>query len=449
MNKEELHQLLHPMKVIGLGGNPALNEKIAAILHQPLIETAVHHFSDGEIQVNIGESVRGCDVFVIQSIQDPVNENFMELEIVLDALQRASAHVINVVVPYLAYSRSDTKTRSREPITAKLVANLLQLTGMDRLITVDLHASQIQGFYNIPVDHLHAIPLLGQYFLDNGIATKEDDDIVVAVTDSTLIANADSESEIEAYIKHRDTKGTFYPLSDTTNSNASVGIKKVDPSVDTYSDTNTYYIKNEEGGYSECTDVASYTTKDENGNTIFDTNAFTDTELYTEIPEDDTTTTPEAVIVDVAAIDEKLKTSEGSYYQNMFEMIRECGGCEVIDESYKNDSDWLTSMVEQGEVGIYVLSESTDETDGYKFEQTSTSDSSYLSDTSISSIDSTELKRAEAEYNKDLKAINRKDTQYDTALEELETERTAITTELDSLRTVIDDNVERTFGIFS
>ena len=183
MNKEELHQLLHPMKVIGLGGNPALNEKIAAILHQPLIETAVHHFSDGEIQVNIGKSVRGCDVFVIQSIQDPVNENFMELEIVLDALQRASAHVINVVVPYLAYSRSDTKTRSREPITAKLVANLLQLTGMDRLITVDLHASQIQGFYNIPVDHLHAIPLLGQYFLDNGIATKEDDDIVVVSPD--------------------------------------------------------------------------------------------------------------------------------------------------------------------------------------------------------------------------------------------------------------------------
>lgn len=183
MNKEELHQLLHPMKVIGLGGNPALNEKIASILHQPLIETAVHHFSDGEIQVNIGESVRGCDVFVIQSIQDPVNENFMELEIVLDALHRASAHVINVVVPYLAYSRSDTKTRSREPITAKLVANLLQLTGIDRLITVDLHASQIQGFYNIPVDHLHAIPLLGQYFLDNGIATKEDDDIVVVSPD--------------------------------------------------------------------------------------------------------------------------------------------------------------------------------------------------------------------------------------------------------------------------
>ena len=183
MNKEELHELLHPMKVIGLGGNPALNAKIASALNRPLIETAVHHFSDGEIQVNISESVRGCDVFVIQSIQDPVNENFMELEIVLDALHRASAHRINVVIPYLAYSRSDTKTRSRMPITAKLIANLLQLTGMDRLIAVDLHASQIQGFYNVPVDHLHAMPIIAQYFLDNGIADKNDDNIVVVSPD--------------------------------------------------------------------------------------------------------------------------------------------------------------------------------------------------------------------------------------------------------------------------
>lgn len=183
MNKEEILELMHPMKLIGLGGNPALNEKIATILKKPLIETAVQHFSDGEIQVNIGESVRGCDVFVIQSIQDPVNENFMELEITLDALHRASAHQVNVVVPYLAYSRSDTKTRSREPITAKLVANLLQLTGMDHLIALDLHASQIQGFYNVPVDHLHALPLLGQYFLDNGIASKDDDDLVIVSPD--------------------------------------------------------------------------------------------------------------------------------------------------------------------------------------------------------------------------------------------------------------------------
>lgn len=183
MNKEELHRMLHPMKLIGLGGNPRLNEKIAQILGQPLLETTVHHFSDGEIQVNVAETVRGCDVFVIQSLQDPVNENFMELEIVLDALHRASVHSVSCVIPYMAYSRSDTKTRSREPITAKLIANLLQITDIDRIIALDLHASQIQGFYNIPVDHLHAVPLLAQYFLDNGIANKDDDDIVVVSPD--------------------------------------------------------------------------------------------------------------------------------------------------------------------------------------------------------------------------------------------------------------------------
>ena len=183
MKKEELHEMLHPMKLIGLGGNQALAERIAAALDKPLLETAVQHFSDGEIQVNITESVRGCDVYVIQSIQDPVNENFMELMIVLDALHRASAHSVNVVIPYMAYSRQDTKNRSREPITAKLLANLLQLTDIDDLIVVDLHASQIQGFYNIPVDHLHAMPILAQYFLDNGIASKENDDVVVVSPD--------------------------------------------------------------------------------------------------------------------------------------------------------------------------------------------------------------------------------------------------------------------------
>lgn len=103
--------------------------------------------------------------------------------IVLDALHRASAHSVNVVIPYMAYSRQDTKNRSREPITAKLLANLLQLTDIDDLIAVDLHASQIQGFYNIPVDHLHAMPILAQYFLDNGIASKDDDDVVVVSPD--------------------------------------------------------------------------------------------------------------------------------------------------------------------------------------------------------------------------------------------------------------------------
>ena len=162
LSKEEIHSLLHPMKLIGLGGNPQLNEKVANILGVPLLETSVHHFSDGEIQVNIAETVRGCDVFVIQSVQ---------------------AHSVNCVVPYLAYSRSDTKTRSREPITAKLIANLLQLTGIDRLLTIDLNASQIQGFYDLPVDDLHAIPILAQYFLDNGIVSKDEEDVVVVSPD--------------------------------------------------------------------------------------------------------------------------------------------------------------------------------------------------------------------------------------------------------------------------
>ncbi|GFZ27715.1 ribose-phosphate diphosphokinase [Lactobacillus corticis] len=211
MNKEELHRLLHPMKLIGLGGNPALNEKIAKILGEPLLETAVHHFSDGEIQVNISETVRGCDVFVIQTIQDPVNQSFMELEIVLDALHRASAHTINVVVPYLAYSRSDTKTRSREPITAKLIANLLQLTGIDRLLTIDLHASQIQGFYDIPVDHLHAQPLLAQYFLDNGFAGREGDDVVIVSPDHAGAKLARNFGQyFDAPIAIVDQRGTRY-----------------------------------------------------------------------------------------------------------------------------------------------------------------------------------------------------------------------------------------------
>lgn len=211
MNKEELHRLLHPMKLIGLGGNPALNEKIAKILGEPLLETAVHHFSDGEIQVNISETVRGCDVFVIQTIQDPVNQSFMELEIVLDALHRASAHTINVVVPYLAYSRSDTKTRSREPITAKLIANLLQLTGIDCLLTIDLHASQIQGFYDIPVDHLHAQPLLAQYFLDNGFAGREGDDVVIVSPDHAGAKLARNFGQyFDAPIAIVDQRGTRY-----------------------------------------------------------------------------------------------------------------------------------------------------------------------------------------------------------------------------------------------
>lgn len=258
-----------------------------------------------------------------------------------------------------------------------------------------------------------------------------------------------TDSEIEAYIKHRDTKGTFYPLSDSEGSTASIGLKRVDPNTDAYSDKNTYYIKNAEtGGFEECTDMSIYTEQNESGDVLFDPDKC-NVEIYSAIPEDDTTTTPDTTIIDVNAMNEKLKSAEGQYYQNTFIMIQECGGCEIIDSNCKNNSEWLSSAVASGTVGIFILSEDTTDPDGYKFEQTSTGGDIPLSDTAVSSIDSTELKKAEVEYNKDLSAINKKDTQFDLALEELETERTSITTELESLRTVIDDNIERTFGVFS
>ena len=139
--------------LFALNSNPELAQKIADNLGVKLCDASVKHFSDGEIQININESVRGRDVFVIQSISDPVNENFMEVMIMIDALRRASAGTINVVIPYYGYARSDRKARSREPITAKLLANFIQMAGADRVVAMDLHAGQLQGFFNIPVDH--------------------------------------------------------------------------------------------------------------------------------------------------------------------------------------------------------------------------------------------------------------------------------------------------------
>ena len=128
------------------------------------VDMKIFRFSDGEIGVSIQESVRGSDAYIIQPTSEPVNENLMELLIITDALKRASASKVNVVIPYLGYARQDRKTRSREPITAKLVANLIEKAGADRVITADLHAGQIQGFFDIPVDHLTGIPLLGAHF---------------------------------------------------------------------------------------------------------------------------------------------------------------------------------------------------------------------------------------------------------------------------------------------
>lgn len=164
------------LKLFALNGNKPLAEKVAAALNMELSPASVKHFADGEIQIDIDKSVRGADVYVVQSVSDPVNENFMELMIMVDALRRASAHLINVVIPYYGYARADRKARAREPITAKMVANMLEMNGVDRVIAVDLHADQLQGFFDIPVDHLRALPLLAQYFQDNGIT-----DNVVAI----------------------------------------------------------------------------------------------------------------------------------------------------------------------------------------------------------------------------------------------------------------------------
>ncbi len=157
------------LKIFTGNANPQLAAEIAKYLGVPLGESQVDHFSDGEIHVKINESVRGADVFIIQPTSSPVNENMMELLIMIDAVRRASARRITAVLPYYGYARQDRKTRARDPITAKLVANLLFASGTRRVITMDLHAGQIQGFFDIPVDHLPGVPILAQYFLNNKI----------------------------------------------------------------------------------------------------------------------------------------------------------------------------------------------------------------------------------------------------------------------------------------
>ena len=151
--------------LIGGSAHPALNQEISDILGLPLCQTEVKHFADGETYVRILEIVRGRDVFIIQPTCDPVNENLMELLITIDALRRASAGRINAVVPYYGYSRQDRKDRARCPITAKLVANLMTEAGADRVVCVDLHAEQIQGFFDIPLDKLKAMPIIANYFM--------------------------------------------------------------------------------------------------------------------------------------------------------------------------------------------------------------------------------------------------------------------------------------------
>lgn len=173
------------LKVFSLNSNPKLAEEIADILGIQLGKCSVNRFSDGEVQINIEESIRGCDVYVVQSTCSPVNEHLMELLIMVDALKRASARTINIVMPYYGYARQDRKARSREPITAKLVADLLETAGAHRVITFDLHASQIQGFFDIPIDHLLGVPILSDYFKQKNL-----EDIVVVSPDHGGVTRA-------------------------------------------------------------------------------------------------------------------------------------------------------------------------------------------------------------------------------------------------------------------
>lgn len=152
------------LKLFSGSSNPRLAEAIARSIGIELGDAEMRRFSDGEIHIRLNESVRGSDVYVVQSTCLPVNENLMELLVMVDALKRASAKTINVVLPYYGYARQDRKARSRDPITAKLVANLIETAGAHRVIAMDLHAMQIQGFFDIPVDHLLGVPILGDYF---------------------------------------------------------------------------------------------------------------------------------------------------------------------------------------------------------------------------------------------------------------------------------------------
>src|SRR5690625_3472892 len=154
------------LRLFSLKGNEPLAEEIAEHIGIPLGKITVQHFSDEEVQAIAEESVRGCDVFVVQPTGQPVNEHLMQLLIIIDACRRASAARVNVVLPYYGYARQDRKSRGREPVTAKLVANLIETAGADRLISFDLHSGQIQGFFDIPVDHLTARRELTAYFED-------------------------------------------------------------------------------------------------------------------------------------------------------------------------------------------------------------------------------------------------------------------------------------------
>ena len=176
------------IKVFSCNSNPELAKAIAKNLFLSLGEAEVTQFSDGEISVKINETIRGADVYIIQSTSQPVNDNLMELLIMIDAMRRASAGRITAVMPYYGYARQDRKARARDPISAKLVANLLTTAGADRVLTMDLHCAQIQGFFDIPVDNMRGAPLFADYYLQK--FGKGNPDVMVVSPDVGSVARA-------------------------------------------------------------------------------------------------------------------------------------------------------------------------------------------------------------------------------------------------------------------
>ena len=176
------------IKVFSGNSNPELAKAICSHLFKELGECSCSHFADGECSISVHEPVRGADVFIVQSTCKPVNDNLMELLVMIDAMRRASAGRITAVIPYFGYARQDRKAKSRDPISAKLVANLITAAGADRVLTIDLHAAQIQGFFDIPVDNLFGAPLFAKHYLD--IYGKGNDDIMVVSPDVGSTARA-------------------------------------------------------------------------------------------------------------------------------------------------------------------------------------------------------------------------------------------------------------------
>jgi ribose-phosphate pyrophosphokinase len=200
--------LLNKLKVFSGRANMPLAEKIARALGDTLGKITLHNFPDGEISVRIEEDVRGRDIYLVQPTCPPVNENLMELLVMLDSFKRASAARITAVLPYYGYARQDRKDVGRVPITAKLVADLLTVAGAHRVLALDLHAAQIQGFFNIPVDHLHAGPVINEYVRD------------LAIPHNELVVLSPDEGSIKKALLHQKKLGGAIAIVDKRRSSA-------------------------------------------------------------------------------------------------------------------------------------------------------------------------------------------------------------------------------------